>query len=353
MALERHGCVGGDTGWQPSHLLAKDEAGQLVGAVPLYLKQHSYGEFVFDFSWAQASHRLGRHYYPKLVSAIPFVPSTGPRIGACDAKVRGALAAALGALPQQQQLSSAHVLFADEEDGALLSRSGWDERNDLQYQWFNRDYSSFDDFVAALSSDKRKKLLRERRRVSEAGIRFTVAPGDALSEAQWQQIYMLYANTYEERGQPPYLSLNFFLDYGRRPGTPMHVILGYESQRMVAAALVLKGGDTLYGRHWGAAEHFNGLHFECCYHQGIQFCIEQGMRRYDAGTQGEHKLSRGFEPVKTRSYHRLSHKPLKQAVAEFLALERQQVVLRHEELSRHTPYRTDSPLPRTPHPGMG
>lgn len=341
-ALEQHGCVSAQAGWQASHLLAESADGCLVGAIPLYQKAHSYGEFVFDFSWARACHQLGRPYYPKLLNAIPFVPSSGPRLGAHSAAVRAALARSLSTLPGAAGLSSLHVLFADLQDSEACRAAGLLERQDLQFQWFNRGYRDFADFVGQFSSDKRKKLLRERRRVEEAGIGFEVRPGHQLTEDEWAQVYALYANTYEERGQPPYLNLGFFLDFGRRPETPFRLILGYHSGQMVCVALTLVGGDTLYGRHWGAATQFHSLHFECCYHQGIELCLRLGLSRYDAGTQGEHKLARGFEPVVTHSFHRLEEPRLAAAVEDFLLQERGLIAQRRAELERHMPYRADA-----------
>ena len=343
-ALERHRCVGDETGWRPFHLIASNDAGRLVGAVPLYLKAHSYGEFVFDFGWADASRRLGEPYYPKLLCAIPFTPSVGPRIGGASAPVKAALVDTLTQQLGELSLSSIHGLFVSEPDAQAFTAAGWLQRTDLQFQWFNQGDTDFAGFVSRLSSDKRKKILRERRRVAEAGIRFETRPGDALSESEWMSVYALYANTYEERGQAPYLTPEFLLDYGRRPGTPMRVILAYEGTRLVAAALTLQAGDSLYGRHWGAADHYHSLHFECCYYQGIEHCLREGLQRYDAGTQGEHKLARGFTPVVTRSFHRLRHPRLHGAVEDFLARERQLVEARRQELMQHSPYRQLAPL---------
>ncbi len=338
-ALERHGCVGPETGWRPCHLIARDGAQSPVAALPLYLKAHSYGEFVFDFSWANASRQLGQAYYPKLLCAIPFTPSVGPRLGGLSRAIRATM---IGALREQldiSSVSSVHVLFAGDDDARLFRQDGWLERIDLQFQWFNQGDADFAGFVARLSSDKRKKILRERRRVAEAGIRFETRRGGQLSESEWMAVYALYANTYEERGQAPYLTPEFLLDYGRAENTPMRVILGYEGKRLVAAALTLQSGDTLYGRHWGAAEHYHSLHFECCYYQGIDLCLREGLRRYDAGTQGEHKLARGFVPVTTRSFHLLRDAQLSDAVDHFLQRERRAVEARRDELMHHSPYR--------------
>ncbi|MDB5967680.1 MAG: family N-acetyltransferase [Hydrocarboniphaga sp.] len=339
-ALETYSCVGESTGWLPRHLLVHRD-GKLVGAAPLYLKLHSYGEFVFDFAWAEASHSIRRPYYPKLLNAIPFVPAVGPRIGAIDSAVREAVAEQLTALVEAESLSSAHTLFVADDQAEAYRRAHWLERHDLQFQWFNRGDADFSTFAGRFSSDKRKKMLRERRRVAEAGLRFETRRGDELDEAAWMAVYTLYANTYEERGQAPYLTPDFLLGYGAAPGSPFRVILGYEGAHLIAAALTLQGGDTLYGRHWGAADRYHSLHFECCYYQGIELCLREGLRRYDAGTQGEHKLARGFTPVLTRSLHHLAEPRLRDAVEHFLQRERRAVAARGVELMHHSPYRHD------------
>jgi len=339
-ALETHRCVGEKTGWLPQHLLAYRE-GELVGAAPLYLKLHSYGEFVFDFAWAEASHSLRQAYYPKLLNAIPFTPAVGQRIGAVDDRVRADVARRLGHIVDQESLSSAHTLFVADEQADVFRGAGWLERHDLQFHWFNRGDADFSSFAARFSSDKRKKMLRERRRVAEAGLRFETRRGDELDEAAWMAIYALYANTYEERGQAPYLTPGFLLGYGGAAGSPFRVILGYDGAQLIAAALTLQGNDTLYGRHWGAADRYHSLHFECCYYQGIELCLSQGLSRYDAGTQGEHKLARGFTPVLTRSLHQLAEPRLRAAVEHFLQRERRLVATRQQELMHHSPYRIE------------
>jgi predicted N-acyltransferase len=339
-ALEDSGCVGADTGWQPGHVTLSGARG-ITAAAPLYLKSHSYGEFVFDWAWAEASQRIGKAYYPKLLCATPFTPSSGPRLGALDAASRLDLMTALVQLPQQLGSSSLHLLFAQEQDRNAAAQLGGLQRHDIQFHWHNHGYTSFDDFTAQLRADKRKKLLRERRRVADAGLRFEVLSGDRIAEAQWAEIYGLYANTYEERGQAPYLNLAFFLDYGARPGTPLRMILCRDGAQLVAVAITIVGGDTLYGRHWGAAERYHSLHFETCYYQGIDYCIREGLQHYDAGAQGEHKLARGFEPQLTHSMHWLREPRLSQAVENYLRHERQLVQTRHAELRQHSPYRME------------
>jgi hypothetical protein len=340
-ALEENACVGGRSGWEPCHLILEDESGRLLAAMPLYRKRHSYGEFVFDWSWAQASQQLGLPYYPKLLNAIPFTPVTGPRLGACSDEARSQL------LEQAQKLwtgsgcSSFHALFLEPADGAALTGQDWLERNDIQFHWRNRGYRSFEDFLARLRHDKRKKIQRERRRVAESGLRFEWRRGEELDENQWAQVYALYCNTYEERGQPPYLTLAFFLDYGRAKGTPLRLILARDGQQLVAAAITLAAGSVLYGRHWGCAEKYHSLHFETCYYQGIELCIREGLARFDAGTQGEHKLARGFDPVLTRSAHQLADARLRGAVGEYLGRERSAVAHQQELLLAHSAYREE------------
>ena len=339
-ALEDSGCVGARTGWHPSHVTLETAEGTLAAA-PLYLKDHSYGEFVFDWSWAEASHRAGIEYYPKLLCATPFTPSTGPRLGATSEAARQQLMQALMQLPLQLGASSLHLLFSQKQDLEAATQAGGLARNDIQFHWHNHGYTDFEAFCARLRADKRKKIQRERRRILEAGLRFETVKGDDIAESLWADIFALYANTYEERGQAPYLNLRFFLDYGMRKGTPLRMILCRDGEQLVACAITIVGGDTLYGRHWGAAEHYNGLHFETCYYQGIDYCISEGLQHYDAGAQGEHKLARGFEPQLTQSVHWLSEPRLSQAVASYLRQERKMVATRLEELRQHSPYRIE------------
>lgn len=331
-----------ELGWTPQHLLLEDAQGHVAGAMPRYLKHHSYGEFVFDFAWADASHRLGRPYYPKWLCAVPFVPSTGPRLGAASPAARTALVEALDDADQALAASSQHVLFASDHDAASLRAAGFLERHDVQFQWHNAGYARFEDFLARLNSEKRKKLLRERRRIAEAGIGFEVVRGRDLEARDWDLAYRLYAHTYDERGQAPYYTPEFLFDVGRHADLDLRLIFAIHERRRVAMAMLLVGGDTLYGRHWGAEAHYHSLHFECCYYQGIELCIRERLQRFDAGTQGAHKHARGFEPVQTRSLHRLHDPRLHAAVADYLARERQAVAAHRTEFMHHTPYRADT-----------
>jgi predicted N-acyltransferase len=339
--LETHGCVSPDEGWEPCHLLFESDDGRLLGAAPLYLKQHSYGEFVIDFAWAEASHRLGRRYYPKLLNAVPFVPSVGPRLGGRDEAIQGRLARRLAELADGSGASSVHVLFPDESAASALRAEGMLERQDLQFQWMDRGYVDMPGFLASLTSDRRKKLQRERRRVFEGGITFEVVPARILSETEWDHVYALYVHTYHERGQSPYFSRDFLVDVGRAVDLDMRLVFALHEARRVAVAITLVGGDTLYGRHWGAEAHYHSLHFECCYYQGIELCLREGLRRFDAGTQGAHKHGRGFDPIRTRSFHRLADPRLHEAVADYLDRERRIVTAREAEFMHHTAYRAD------------
>lgn len=337
--LEEHGCVGGDTGWDPYHLLIEDDAGALIAAAPLYLKTHSYGEFVFDFAWAEASHRMGRPYYPKLINAIPYVPSVGPRFAAIDSTTRESLVATLRQLPEKENLSSLHALFVPEADAVHYRGQDMVERHDVQFQWEDRDYGDFAGFAACLNQEKRKKLMRERRRVREAGVGFEIVRGGELVDREWDEVYRLYARTYLERGQMPYFSRDFLADAGACEELQFRFVFAVHENQRVAVAISLVGGDTLFGRHWGAAENFHSLHFECCYYQGIELCLREGLKRFDAGTQGAHKHGRGFEPVQTRSFHALTDPRLRRAVVEYLARERAAIAAHQNELMHHTAYR--------------
>ncbi|MCK5769217.1 GNAT family N-acetyltransferase [Algiphilus sp.] len=345
-ALEDSGSVAPETGWEPAHIVVRDDAGTPIAAAPHYRKHHSYGEFVFDFEWARAAQRIGHDYYPKGLCAIPFTPSAGPRLGARDPTARAALGRALRAAAESEGLSSIHTLFALEADANALREAGFLERQDLQFRFANRGYADFDDYLAALSSARRKKIRRERRRVhEEAGIGFETVPGDTLDHATWERVYALYAHTYHLRGQPPYLTFDFWLRYGAVPGTPVRVVLARHEGRIVACALCVQGGDTLYGRHWGTEADYHSLHFETCYYQGIAYTIDQGLAAFDAGAQGGHKLLRGFEPVITRSMHWLSEPRLHDAVARFLERERAAVSQGRDELAAHSAYRRTAPEP--------
>jgi predicted N-acyltransferase len=340
-ALEDSGSVGGRTGWQPAHRLWLDEHGQLQAAMPAYVKQHSYGEYVFDHGWADACRRAGIAYYPKLLGAIPFSPVGGARLLG-DRQGCASLIDALTAALYEEGLSGLHINFTQPAcDELLRGRENWLERLGCQYHWHNRGYRDFQDFLDALASRKRKQMRKEREQVAGQGIEFDWLGGHELSEAQWDFVYHCYANTYHVRGQAPYLTRDFFSLLAERMPESIRVVLAHQHGRPVAMAFSLLDGDTLYGRYWGCLAEFDRLHFETCFYQGIAWAIEAGLARFDAGAQGEHKLIRGFEPVITRSWHYLCHPGLREAVADYLQQERIDVLAYAEQAARHLPYRQD------------
>jgi predicted N-acyltransferase len=347
-ALERSGCVGPETAWQPSYLLASDAEG-LVGAVPLYLKYDSRGEFVFDWGWADAYERTGRPYYPTLVAGVPFTPATGPRLltrPGCDTDaVATALARGARALALELGASSLHVLFPTEAERSLLDGEGFLSRKGCQFHWHNDGYADFEDFLARFSSEKRKKARRERRRVAEAGVVFEHLRGDQPTRAEWDAIFAFYSRTFLRRGRAPYLNRAFFDEIARTAPESLVIVLARHHGTPIAAAICFRGADTLYGRYWGSAADFHSLHFETCYYQGIEYCIREGIRTFEPGTQGEHKIARGFTPQPTWSSHWLRDPKFHAAVADFLERETPHVDAYMDELDEHVPYRHDAGAP--------
>lgn len=338
-SLEDSGSVGGRTGWRAQHQLLESVAGEAVAALPLYRKTHSNGEYVFDWAWADACHRAGIEYYPKLLCAVPFSPVTGARLLG-DREAAGQLLDDLSEALVEQGYSGLHVNFTQPDADAIFrGREGWLERIGCQFHWHNRGYRDFQDFLDSLTSRKRKQLRKEREQVMGQGIAFEWREGHQLSETEWDFVYACYANTYHVRGQAPYLTRDFFSLLAERMPASIRVVLAEQNGRPVAMAFSLIGGDGLYGRYWGCLDAFDRLHFETCFYQGIEQAIAAGLSRFDAGAQGEHKLIRGFEPVITRSWHYLAHPGLRAAVSDFLAQERLGV-LRYAEAAREAlPYR--------------
>ena len=338
-ALEDSGSVGGRSGWRASHRLWVNEKGELQAALPAYLKSHSYGEYVFDHGWADACRRAGIDYYPKLLGAVPFSPVTGPRLLGLPDSASALLNELTEDLPAQG-LSSLHINFTDELANALLDgREGWLQRLGCQFHWRNRGYRDFADFLDVLASRKRKQMRKEREQVAGQGIEFEWHQGAELTEAQWDFVYACYANTYAVRGQAPYLTRNFFSLLAERMPAAIRVVFAVQGPRPVAMAFSLVGGDSLYGRYWGCLAEFDRLHFETCFYQGMDYAIAQGLQRFDAGAQGEHKLIRGFEPVITQSWHYLCHPGLRDAVANFLQDEREGILAYAEEAKSLLPFR--------------
>jgi predicted N-acyltransferase len=348
-ALERTGCVGGGTGWVPQYLVAHDRAGpggRLLGAVPLYLKEHSYGEFVFDWAWAGAASRIGIEYYPKLVAAVPFTPVTGPRILVspdADTGTRLQLIDAARAHARRIRASSLHWLFADQNDSARLEERAFMVRVGYQFHWNNNGCADFDDFLSGFSAQKRKKVKRERRFVRDAGVELEVLAGEAILPHHWQAFYRFYRATIDKHGAAPYLTREFFQEIGRTSPQSLVLVLARHGTRYVAGALNFRSANALYGRYWGALEEFHSLHFETCYYQAIDYCLREGLQRFEAGAQGEHKLSRGFLPVPTYSAHWIGDARLARAIEDFVARERNAVTYYIDELNEHSPFKKDPP----------
>lgn len=344
LGLEQSGSTTADTGWQPCHLLLRDQSDRAVAALPLFLKGHSYGEYVFDWSWAQAWQQAGLLYYPKLVSAIPFTPATGPRLCHAPDLTRedawSAATAAIQEFAERQALSGWHLLFPPEQDSELLLSRGYAQRRAVQFHWFNENYASFDDFLATFSSRKRKSLRRERRLVQEQGLQLETLEGDAISGADWETFHYFYQLTYAKRsGHGGYLSREFFTGVAAGMGDQVIMVVARLDGEAVAAALYFRSGDTLYGRYWGCKQEFDCLHFEACYYRGIEYCIEHGLARFDPGAQGEHKIQRGFRPVETFSNHWIADERLRAAVEDFARREAPHIEAYRREAETLLPFR--------------
>ncbi|OGA66022.1 MAG: GNAT family N-acetyltransferase [Betaproteobacteria bacterium RIFCSPLOWO2_12_FULL_68_20] len=336
-ALIESGCATRRTGWLPRILLLY-RAGALAGAMPLFLKSHSYGEYVFDWAWADAYGRHGLDYYPKLACAVPFTPVRGPRILASGQRERRALLAA--ALDLAKESSSLHVLFPLEEEARLMQEHGMLLRRTVQFHWRNDGYPDFEAFLARLSHARRKTIRQERRRVAQAGIACRWLRGAQITRAHWEFFHRCYRNTYAEHRSTPYLNLDFFLRLGT--GMPEHtlLVLAERDSRPLAASFFLADRRALYGRYWGAVEHVPLLHFECCYYQAIEFAIAHGLRAFEGGAQGEHKLWRGLLPVETLSAHWLAHPRFARAIEDFLEREGSDIANYVNELREHVPFKS-------------
>jgi predicted N-acyltransferase len=345
-ALERSGCVGAGTSWQPEHLILRDSEGRLVGAMPLYIKHDSRGEFVFDWGWAEAYARAGRDYYPKLVGAIPFTPATGPRLLVRadepnrTAVIRELLSGAL-TVASDVDASSIHVLFPATDDCSALAAARYLCRKSCQFHWHNEQYADFDDFLAQFTSEKRKKVRRERRRIREANIEFEHLLGNELAAHEWDAVFDYYSRTFLQRGRHPYLNRAFFDEISRTMPHQIVVILARYAGRPIATAICFRSQSHFYGRYWGSLAEFHSLHFETCYYQGIDYCIRERLEVFEPGTQGEHKISRGFSPTPTWSYHHIFDDEFRAAVGDFLDRETHLVDEYIGDLGEHVPYRKD------------
>jgi uncharacterized protein len=344
-ALEDSGCVGRKTGWAPLHILVEDEAGKLVGAAPCYLKSNSMGEYVFDHSWADAYERAGGRYYPKLQVAVPFTPATGPRLLVSDearaSEIRRHLIAGLRAVRQQMNASSIHATFLQESEREAFTSQGFLRRDDQQFHWFNEGYGTFEDFLGALSSRKRKVIRRERRDALANGIEIDWLTGPEITEAHWDAFFTFYMDTGSRKWGRPYLNRRFFSLIGERMSDRVLLVMAKRSGRYIAGAINFIGDRRLYGRNWGCVEDHPFLHFEVCYYQAIEFAIARGLDRVEAGAQGEHKLARGYRPVITSSAHDIADPSLRRAVEAYLEQERRYVAEAADELSSAAPFRRE------------
>ncbi|MEX3008763.1 GNAT family N-acetyltransferase [Hoeflea sp. TYP-13] len=342
-ALEDAGCATADTGWLGQHLLLETTSGSLLGALPCYLKSHSQGEYVFDHGWADAFERAGGHYYPKLQASIPFTPATGPRLlcrnGVGIQHVRAALSSGLATLTDRLGVSSAHVTFVPESEVSVFKDQGYLLRTDQQFHFVNDGYDDYRGFLESLASRKRKALKRERRVALENDISIDWITGSDLTESVWDTFFEFYMDTGSRKWGRPYLTREFFSLISQHMAKDILLVMAKRDQRYVAGAINFIGSDTLFGRHWGCIEDHPFLHFEVCYHQAIEFAIANGLRTVEAGAQGEHKLSRGYMPVRTNSAHLIRHSGLKNAVADYLQHERNDVERIGDLLRQHGPFR--------------
>jgi predicted N-acyltransferase len=346
-SLEESGSATAKTGWAPRHLVLDGPDGKPRGIVPCYAKSHSQGEYVFDHGWAQAYERAGGRYYPKLQVSVPFTPATGRRLlvapGPDAARTRAILIEGLAALAQQSRASSVHATFLTAPDMAAFGAAEWLPRTDQQFHWPNRGYRDFDDFLETFQSRKRKQVRRERRDALLDGVEIEAKTGSAITEADWDAFHVFYMDTGSRKWGRPYLNRAFFSLIGQRMADRILLVIAKRNGRPIAGALNLIGAEALYGRYWGAIEEQPFLHFEVCYYQAIDFAIRHGLKRVEAGAQGEHKLARGYVPTTTHSAHYVVDPGFRTAVARYLVHERREVAAVQEVLAAHAPYRKDAP----------
>ncbi|MDM9622262.1 GNAT family N-acetyltransferase [Rhizobium sp. S96] len=342
-SLEESGSATAQTGWLGHHMLLETDRGELVGALPGYLKNHSQGEYVFDHGWADAFERAGGRYYPKLQCSIPFTPATGPRLlvaeGLDRRPIQDAMAESLKEVVRRLGVSTAHVTFLPEDEVSIFEGDGYLHRTDQQFHFINDGYANHEEFLETLASRKRKALRRERRAALENGISIDWLTGQDLTERIWDQFFAFYMDTGSRKWGRPYLTRKFYSLIGERMPEDILLIMARHNGRYVAGAINFIGGDTLYGRHWGCIEDHPFLHFEVCYHQAIDFALAKGLKRVEAGAQGEHKLARGYLPVTTHSAHYVAHAGLRRAIADYLERERDDVEHMNDILTEHSPFR--------------
>lgn len=338
-AFETSNSVGAGTGWQPCFLLLYDDT-QLIGAMPLYVKYHSYGEYVFDWAWAEAYERNGLSYYPKLVSAIPFTPITSSRLLTNHPDTKALIVNALSQIMRQNKMSSAHVLFPDDDSAEWFKQAGWMQRQGVQFRWQNLDYSDFDEFLSQLSHDKRKKIRQERKKVTDSGVICLQVKGGEITPEQWNFFYQCYENTYREHRSTPYLTREFFTTIGNSMPQNILLILAYLDEKPIAAALNIYDEVTLYGRYWGSMQYVPNLHFELCYYQAQIFCITEKIEFFEGGAQGEHKLARGFKARPTCSFHQIANPDFAVAIEDFVVQESKGVAAYANELDERAPFKS-------------
>ena len=349
-ALEKTGCTTQVTGWEPHHVAvfsgpADGESRQLVAVMPLYKKTNSYGEYVFDWSWASAYQNYGLNYYPKFVSAVPFTPSHGTRLFTANSVSRDDIAKLifdkLKSKSESIEASSWHILFPTEEENKLFETIGIPSRTACQFHWFNRGYASFDDFLATLNSRKRKNIRKERHKIAARGTRFETIAGASITAEHWNTFYQFYQSTYMMRGMQGYLSQDFFVELGQKMPEQLFMIVALEGESIIAAALFFRNSEKLFGRYWGSSQDYQFLHFETCYYQGQEYCIQQKLKSFDSGAQGEHKIQRGFEPIITYSNHWIANESFAQAINKFLDEERPHIERYQAEASSLLPFKKE------------
>ncbi len=339
-SLEASKSIGEGTGWHPFPAIVIDQ-GSLVGASPIFLKEHSYGEYVFDWSWAEAYQKYGKNYYPKIASCIPFTPATGPRIFGLDLSIKKNIVVQIEKLAYENKMSSSHILFCNESEKDIFGDPKWMLREGVQFKWFNKNYNNFAEFLSQLSHDKRKKIKQERKKIQDLGLKIKKIKGPEISESDLDFFYACYCNTYQDHHSHPYLTRIFFSLIKESMPENLLLILAYEGDLPVAASFFIYDDKNLYGRYWGSKSFYPGLHFELSYYQGQEFCIENRIVSFEGGAQGEHKLARGFEPFNTFSFHRIFDEKFELAIKDFLRREKTGIDQYTNELNERAPYKTE------------
>ena len=339
-SLEASKSIGECTGWHPFPAIVIDQ-GSLVGASPIFLKEHSYGEYVFDWSWAEAYQKYGKNYYPKIASCIPFTPATGPRIFGLDLSIKKNIVVQIEELAYENKMSSSHILFCNESEKNIFGDPKWMLREGVQFKWFNKNYNNFAEFLSQLSHDKRKKIKQERKKIQDLGLKIKKIKGPEISESDLDFFYACYCNTYQDHHSHPYLTRIFFSLIKESMPENLLLILAYEGDLPVAASFFIYDDKNLYGRYWGSKSFYPGLHFELSYYQGQEFCIENRIVSFEGGAQGEHKLARGFEPFNTFSFHRIFDEKFELAIKDFLRREKTGIDQYTNELNERAPYKTE------------